>query len=163
VRVRLTAKKWIEKRIEELTESFAVGVGGFSVMDNHLHLLVRLDPGVAQGWSDEEVVRRWGQLCPPRDKSRHPLPVTEEWVQRRLKDLQWVATTRGRLQSVSWYMKFLFERLGCSSRSWQVRIERLREGRLLGRFFASSRAKLREIAERLGVRRLANLAGCPAR
>jgi ribosomal protein S14 len=34
---------------------------------------------------------------------------------------------------------------------------------LLGLFFASSRAKLREIAERLGVRRLANLAGCPAR
>ena len=29
-------------------------------MDNHLHLLVRLDPEVAKGWSDEEVVRRWG-------------------------------------------------------------------------------------------------------
>jgi hypothetical protein len=32
---------------------------------------------------------------------------------------------------------------------------------LLGRFFASTRAKLQEIAERLGVRRLFNLAGCP--
>jgi ribosomal protein S14 len=34
---------------------------------------------------------------------------------------------------------------------------------LLGRFFAASRKKLREIAERLGVRRLVNLRGCPIR
>ena len=32
-------KKWIETRIEELAQIFAVGGGGFSVMDNHLHLL----------------------------------------------------------------------------------------------------------------------------
>jgi hypothetical protein len=31
-------------------------------MDNHLHVLVRLDPDVATAWSDEEVVRRWGKL-----------------------------------------------------------------------------------------------------
>jgi hypothetical protein len=52
---------------------------------------------------------------------------------------------------------------GCSTQSWQVRRDTLRDGRLLGRFFAGSRAKLREVAERLGVRHLANLAGCPAR
>jgi hypothetical protein len=47
-----------------------VAVGGFSALDNHLHLLLRLDPEVATGWSDEDVVRRWGRLFPPRDKSR---------------------------------------------------------------------------------------------
>ena len=67
-------KEWIENRIKELAEIFAVAIGGFSVMDNHLHLLLRLDPDVARGWSDEEVVRRWGRLVPPRDKSRKPLP-----------------------------------------------------------------------------------------
>ncbi len=36
-------------------------------------------------------------------------------------------------------------------------------GRLLGRFFAASRERLREVAARLGVHHLANLAGCPAR
>ena len=61
-------KAWIEQRLQKLAQIFAVGVGGFSVMDNHLHVLVRLDPDVASGWSDEEVVRRWGQLFPPRDK-----------------------------------------------------------------------------------------------
>ena len=58
-------KVWIENRLRELAEIFGVAVGGFSVLDNHLHVLVRLDPEVAQGWSDEEVVRRWGRLFPP--------------------------------------------------------------------------------------------------
>jgi hypothetical protein len=57
-------------------------------MNNHLHLLLRLDPDVAQAWTDEEVVRRWGRLFPPRDKSRKPLPVTEQWVQSRLSGPQ---------------------------------------------------------------------------
>ena len=61
-------KEWIENRIEELAQIFALGVGGFSVMDNHLHLLLRLEPEVAAGWSDDDVVRRWGRLFPQRDK-----------------------------------------------------------------------------------------------
>jgi hypothetical protein len=37
------------------------------------------------------------------------------------------------------------------------------KGRLLGRFFATTQAKLREISERLGLRHVVNLAGCSAR
>jgi hypothetical protein len=55
----------------------------------------------------------------------------------------------------------IFERLGCSGQRWQVRMEKLREARLLGRFFAASRAVLRNLTCRLGVRHLANLADCP--
>ena len=87
-------KEWIESRLQELADCFALAVGGFSVMNNHLHVLLRLDPDIAEGWSDEEVVRRWGRLCPPRDKSRRALVVSDDWVQWRLKDVQWVATTR---------------------------------------------------------------------
>ncbi len=310
----LDRKQWIDERLQELAEIFAVSVGGYSVMDNHLHVLVRLDPDVAKHWSDEEVVRRWGRLFPPRDKSREPLPVTTTWVQWRLQDPQWVATARERLQSLSWFMKCLkeplsrlanrqdkargaffegrfksvailddesllatcayidlnpvaagivevpeasphtsitarvehveeqgripdltaaqsgsvagsntaadleesiwlcpiedrrkldssregmiegfslgnylllveftgrlfrdgkaaisaelsgiLERIGSTSDRWQARLEKLRTGRLLGRFFAASRARLRELAARLGVHHLANLAGCPAR
>ena len=142
---------------------------GVSVMDNHLHLLLRLDQDVAKAWSDEEVVRRWGRLFPPRDKSRQPLPVAECWVQWRLKDAQWVATARERLQSISWFMKCLKEPLSRlanrqdSAESWRARLEKLRTGRLFGRFFAASRERLRQVARHLDVRRVANLAGCPAR
>ena len=77
-----------------------MAVAGFAILDNHLHLLVRLDPDVARGWSDEDVVRRWGRLFPPRDRARQVAPVSEEWVQARLKDARWVATARERLQSL---------------------------------------------------------------
>ena len=306
-------KDWIELRLQELAKIFAVSVGGFSVMDNHLHVLVRLDPDMAKDWSDEEVVRRWGRLFPPRGKDRQPLPVSNEWVQWRLQDAKWVATARERLQSLSWFMKCLkeplarmankqdkvrgaffeerfksigildeesllatcvyidlnpvaagiveapeasphtsvsarvehvkaqgrtadlqtaaqgglaapnasagleeslwlcpiedrsqldstrrgmlegfslgnylilvdytgrlfregkavisaelagiLERIGSSSDRWQARVEKLKTGRLLGRFFAASRARLREVATALGVHHLANLDGCPA-
>jgi len=104
-------KVWIDNRLRELSEIFSISVGGFSVLDNHLHVLVRLDQETAAGWSDEEVVRRWGRLFPPRDKSRQPLPVSNAWVEDRLKHPDWVATARARLQSLSWFMKCLKEPL----------------------------------------------------
>src|SRR5271157_2247786 len=76
----VSRKGWIEHRLEELAEIFSVAVAGFAILDNHLHLLVRLDPDVARGWSDEDVVRRWGRLFPPRDKARQVAPVSDEWV-----------------------------------------------------------------------------------
>ena len=56
----------------------------------------------------------------------------------------------------------IFERIGTSAETWQMRMEKLRTGRLLGRFFAASRQRLRDVAQRLGLHRVPNLAGCPA-
>ena len=105
------AMEWIENRLEEFAEIFTTGVGGFSVTDNYLHALLRLDRDVAQEWSDEEVVRRSRRLLPPRDKSRQPMPVTNQWVKGRRQGVQWVATARHRLQSLSWLMRCLKEPL----------------------------------------------------
>jgi hypothetical protein len=56
----------------------------------------------------------------------------------------------------------ILDRLGSSADHWQARLEKLRQGRLLGRFFATSRQRLRDVADRLGLRRVPNLGGCPA-
>jgi hypothetical protein len=65
--------------------------------------------------------------------------------------------------SISKELAGIFERLGCSARSWRIQIEKLRGYRSLGRFIAASRAELRKIAERRGVRQLVNLTGCHIR
>jgi hypothetical protein len=65
--------------------------------------------------------------------------------------------------SISEELAGIFEPLGLSAQRWQHGMEKLRGDRLVGRFFAASRAKLREIAERIGVRHLVNLTGCPIR
>ena len=54
----------------------------------------------------------------------------------------------------------ILDRLGSSADQWQARLEKLRQGRLLGRFFASRRKRLNEVAQQLGLRRVPNLAGC---
>ncbi len=106
-------KVWIERRLRELDTIFAVSVGGFSVMDNHLHLLLRLDPNVAKSWSAREVVERWFKLFPPRGTDRRPLPPPklDELIAKRLGDDQWISETRDRLSSLSWFMKCLKEPL----------------------------------------------------
>jgi hypothetical protein len=57
----------------------------------------------------------------------------------------------------------ILNRLGTTAESWQERLAKLKSGRLLGRFFAASRERLREAATRLRVHHLANLSGYPTR
>ncbi len=52
-------EQWIEDRLLTLSECFAASVCGFAVMDNQLHVLMRLEPDASNGWSAEDVVRRW--------------------------------------------------------------------------------------------------------
>ena len=54
----------------------------------------------------------------------------------------------------------IFERIGTDADTWQARMQKLNGGRLLGRFFAASRQRLREVSGRLGLRRAVNLGGC---
>ena len=68
-----------------------------------------------------------------------------------------------RKASISAELAGIIEQLGRSDQSWQIQVEKLRGDRLLGRFFAASRAKLRRVVERRGVRHLVNLTGCPIR
>ena len=69
----LDRKGWIENRLQELAEIFSVAVAGFAILDNHLHLLVRLDPDVAQGWSDSRRILA-GQLPAPGGVHRAVVP-----------------------------------------------------------------------------------------
>ena len=57
----------------------------------------------------------------------------------------------------------VLERVGCTAERSQSRLEKLKGGRLLGRFFAASRGRLREVAAQMQVHHLANLGGCPSR
>lgn len=119
-------KAWVETRIRLIGECFAVAIDAYAVMSNHLHVVLRIDPGVAAGWSDDEIARRWVHLFPPRDD-------TEQAVEfkrlRLLADPDRIATIRGRLTSLSWLMRCLVEPIarranredGCKGRFWEGR------------------------------------------
>ena len=100
-------KRFIYQRLKLLDEVFAIDLCGFSLMDNHMHLVLRLDPQEAQGWSDREVVERWAQIHPPRDGAWQVLEVSETWINQKLQEAQWVNQTRSKLADLSQFMKDL--------------------------------------------------------
>ena len=104
-------KEWIGQRLKELDQIFAISVGGFSIMDNHLHFLLRIDVEKASQWSAMEVTRRWMTLYPPRGADRKPAKVTEEFLKLKAENAAWVEETRKRLASLGWFMKCLKEPL----------------------------------------------------
>ncbi len=122
-------KQWVEDRLKELAGIFAIDVCAYAVMDNHLHVVLMLNDDVAREWSNEEVVRRWGRLFPPRGKDRQPLEMSPAWVKDRLADAKWVAQARERLNSLGWFMKCLKEPLArranqedkCKGTFWEAR------------------------------------------
>jgi REP element-mobilizing transposase RayT len=122
-------KQWIEQRLETLASCFAVSVCGFAVMDNHLHILVRLDADAVNGWSAEEVVRRWLAAYPPKSVSGEEIDVSPTWIEQQAQDKQRVAILRARLASLGWFMKALKEPLArmankeddCKGTFWESR------------------------------------------
>jgi hypothetical protein len=64
--------------------------------------------------------------------------------------------------SLSRQVAEILDRLGSSAAHWQARLERLKQGHLASRYFATRRQGLRDVGARLGLKRVPNLGGCPA-
>ncbi|QDS89695.1 hypothetical protein EC9_38950 [Rosistilla ulvae] len=122
-------RQWIEDRLQLLDTNFAISVGGFSVMDNHLHVLCRLDPEDADRWSPQEVMRRWIAVYPPKKLKSDDEKVVRQWVENLARDERRVALLRDRLKNLGWFMKSLKEPLarlankadGCRGTFWESR------------------------------------------
>ena len=103
-------KTWLENRLAELAQIFAIDACVFAILSNHFHLLLRNRPDLTAQWSDEEVMRRWWQLCPGRrDQEGEPAEMTEAELKAWLADPERVAQCRAKLSSISCFMKHLNE------------------------------------------------------
>ena len=120
-------KAWLEARIMELGDLFAVAIHAYAVMSNHIHLVLDVDPTVPADWSDEDVARRWVTLAGAKDSD---LPV-EARIGRLVGQPKRLAVLRERLGSLSWFMRFLKEPIarranredGCTGRFWEGRFK----------------------------------------
>jgi hypothetical protein len=122
-------RRWIEDRLQELTRAFAVETAAFAVLENQVRVLVRLSPERVGAWSDEDVVRRWASVHPPRSSARQPSELAPVWIEQQLADAQAVAQMRQRLADLAWFMKSLREPISrranraddCRGAFWQSR------------------------------------------
>jgi hypothetical protein len=85
--------------METLSGCFAVSVCGFAVMDNHLHVLARLDADEASSWSAEEVIRRWIVAYPPKTAKGEEIEITQAWIDHHAKHEKRVELLRLRKQA----------------------------------------------------------------
>ena len=99
-------RQWIRDRLEFLASVFAIDCLTFTVMHNHLHIVLRSRPDVLETWSDEEVARRWLRLFPKRrNNDGSPAEPTEPELNMILNDPDVLAERRRRMSDVSWWMK----------------------------------------------------------
>ncbi len=124
-------RQWIEDRIIELAQYFAIEVFSYSVMHNHYHLVLYSDPKAPESWSDLDVAERWlkvfpGKLNNPKFKTQRALK-----LQAIVKDPKLLATYRERLGSLSWLMRRINEPLAklanaedfCKGHFWESRFQ----------------------------------------
>ncbi len=123
-------KEWIRSRLEFLAGQFAIDVLDYSILDNHLHVVVRNRPDIVRSWSDTEVARRWWNLFPKRkDQTGQAAEPGEQDLAMLIADADALAEKRRRLSSISWLMRCLAERIarqankedGCTGRFWEGR------------------------------------------
>ena len=115
---------WVEARILELGNIFACGVHAWAVMSNHLHIVVHMSPTTANGWSPEEVARRWTQLYPARTAE-----LCAQKIAAILENPEIVTEYRSRLANLSWLMKSLSEPIARKANAEDKVTGRFWEGR----------------------------------
>jgi len=124
-------KQWVEDRLLELAEIFAVGVYAYAVMSNHLHGVVYVDPSATLAWSPDEVAQRWVRLTPVRVGGEIDEAAGETRAAALAGNAERIAVLRERLGSLSWFMRFLNEPIarranredGCTGHFWEARFK----------------------------------------
>lgn len=122
---------WVETQILQLTEVFAIDVAAYSVMSNHLHVVLHIDVEQANAWTDRDVVLQWHKLFNGTGLTQKFAKgeVIEKYAVSQLKHL--IATYRSRLSDISWFMRCLNEPIArqanlednCTGHFWEGRFK----------------------------------------
>lgn len=98
-------KEWVEKLFEYQTGVFAVDLGAYHVLSNHLHANPCTRPDVAATWSHEEIAWRWKMAWPRWEAGEWYREPSDREVETVLaKGSEHLETLRCNLSSLSWYM-----------------------------------------------------------
>jgi len=100
-------------------------------MSNHYHIVVRINTGRADEWTDEEVALRWMQIF-SGPLLMHQYPANADLSKHELKCIaELVATWRKRLANLSWFMRCMNEPIArmansedhCTGSFWEGRFK----------------------------------------
>ncbi len=124
-------RDWIVARLAKLSQVFALDVCAYAVMSNHYHVILKVNPTVAQSWSDDEVLKRWSELfIGPFLLQRY---LNDELISSAESSViaELAKRYRSRLVDLSWFMRCLNEPIArmanaednCTGRFWEGRFK----------------------------------------
>ena len=124
-------REWIRARLECLASVFGIDVLTYSILSNHLHVIIRNRPDVVDQWSDEEVARRWLSLFPGQRVDEFLGQPTRSSIDALVRNAGLLAEIRERLSNPSWFMRALAEPIArmankedqCTGRFWEGRFK----------------------------------------
>ncbi len=122
---------WIEQRMLQLAEVYALDICAYAVMSNHYHVVLHINAEKAKAWSDSEVIQRWHSLYAGNHLSHEYLAGKDLYEEQLRVISELVAEWRERLMSISWFMRALNEDIarqanaedGCTGRFWEARFK----------------------------------------
>jgi REP element-mobilizing transposase RayT len=114
-----------------LSSIFAIDICAYAVMNNHYHIVLKIDANRAKQWSDREVAELWTKIFAAPHYIRHWLnskTLSEDEIGIVEKKIN---TWRNRLYDLSWYMRCLNEAIArmaneedsCTGRFWEGRFK----------------------------------------
>ncbi len=125
-------RQWIRARLEFLASIFGIDCLTYTVLSDHLHVVLRSRPDVVAIWSDQEVARRWLRLFPKRrNKDGSAAEPTQAEIDMIVNQKKVLAERRKRLSDVSWWMRCTAENIArranaedeCTGRFWEGRFK----------------------------------------
>ena len=124
-------REWIRRRLELLASVFGIDVLVYSVLSNHLHVVLRTRPDVVAAWSDIELATRWLRLFPGRRLDEQLAEPTSTDVQMLVNNPGRLLEIRRRMSDLSWFMRALCEPIArlanrqdeCTGRFWEGRFK----------------------------------------
>ena len=109
-------REWIRARLEFLASVFGIDCLTYTVMQNHIHQVLRSRPDVVAAWTDQEVARRWLRLFPKRrNKDGSPSDPNKPEVDMIVNDKKRLVVLRRRLSDMSWWMRCTAENIARQS------------------------------------------------
>ncbi|WP_299267031.1 transposase [uncultured Psychrosphaera sp.] len=139
-------RQWVEDKIEQLPQVFAIEVCAYAVMSNHTHLVLHINEQQALSWDTTEVLTRWhrlfkGTLLTQKylskingspDLNSKLLNESKPLTGSELLAIEEITVIyRKRLMDISWFMRVLNEGIArqankedsCTGRFWEGRFK----------------------------------------
>ena len=124
-------RQWIEDKLLELANIFAIDICAYAIMSNHYHVVLYIDQSQGENWSRDDVIDHWHRLFSGNLISQRYIR-GESLSKNELKVLdKCIDTWRERLIDISWFMRVLNEHIArqanaednCTGRFWEGRFK----------------------------------------